>query len=77
MANYEEEEEIKKLGETIERINELNERTLDAIEDAKSYAPDAADAAEDAPRALITAAPRFWTVSINVVLSHFLSKITS
>ncbi|MHA1560979.1 MAG: hypothetical protein ACTSPA_02535 [Promethearchaeota archaeon] len=47
MAHYEEEEEIKKLGETIERINELNERTLDAIQDAKPYAPDAADAAED------------------------------
>ncbi len=47
MAHYEEEEEIKRLGETIEKINELNDRTLELLEDAKSYAPDAADAAED------------------------------
>jgi len=40
MAHYEEEEEIKRLGETIERINELNDRTSDLLEDAKSYAPD-------------------------------------
>jgi hypothetical protein len=47
MAHYEEEQEIKQLGETIDRINELNDRTSDLIEDAKSYAPDAADVAED------------------------------
>ena len=29
-----------------------------------------AEAAEDNPRALIIAAPRFWTVSIKVVFNH-------
>src|SRR5256886_15979845 len=37
----------------------------------------AADAAEDAPRASITAAPRFWIVSTNLPLSHPWSEMTS
>ena len=37
----------------------------------------AAEAAEEAPRALIIAAPRLPTVSRNVVLSQFSSLITS
>ncbi|MHA1719730.1 MAG: hypothetical protein ACTSWX_02940 [Promethearchaeota archaeon] len=47
MAHYEEEEQLKTISEGIEKIDELNDRTLDLIEDAKSYAPDAADVAED------------------------------
>ncbi len=37
----------------------------------------AAEAALEAPRALITAAPRFCTVSMNGPLSHASSRITS
>ena len=37
----------------------------------------AADAAEDAPRASITEAPRFWIVSTNLPLSHPWSEMTS
>src|SRR5260370_42432317 len=37
----------------------------------------AADAADDEPRASITAAPRFCTVSMNLPLSHPWSLITS
>ena len=38
-----------------------------------SIAADAADAAEDAPRALMIAAPRCWTTGIKVSSSHFWS----
>ena len=37
----------------------------------------AADAADEAPRASITAAPRFWMISTNLPLSHPWSLITS
>src|SRR5260370_32346104 len=37
----------------------------------------AADAAEDAPLASITAAPRFWTVSTNFPFTQPWSEITS
>ena len=37
----------------------------------------AAEAADEAPRASITAAPRFWIVSTNLPLSHPWSVMTS
>ena len=43
----------------------------------ESIAALAADAADDAPRASITAAPRFCTVSMNSPCSHAGSVITS
>src|SRR5438094_8427086 len=42
-----------------------------------SMAPLAADRAEDAPRALITAAPRFWHCGTNVFSSQARSVMTS
>jgi hypothetical protein len=38
-----------------------------------SIAAEAAEAAEDAPRALMISAPRCWTRGMNSPLSHFLS----
>src|SRR3954471_4020815 len=42
-----------------------------------SMAPFAADSADDRPRALMIAAPRFWHCGTNVPSSHARSVITS
>src|SRR5215471_3503463 len=42
-----------------------------------SMAPFAADSADDSPRALMIAAPRFWHPGTNVLSSHARSVMTS